>query len=237
MILAPGFRWTKAADHAVPIKGRRSSTQSALCSTRLLRSFGRRRPVDHDGVNVFIEPLFRRSTPLDQQMGVVGACSACALSLWQSRPPRVGKRHHVSLAGSARCRSRPGCRKGACSSAVSQIGLVGAGSRRSCPSRPHRQAIRLEQACDRMGTRFLDLVLNCSPSKGARGAEKTRSPFPQGQPRHPRVSAPSKFAPTRVAPARLASRRLAPLKRASVRFARMRLASRRLTDVRSALWR
>jgi hypothetical protein len=31
MILALGFRWTKEAEHAVRIKGRRSSTQSALC--------------------------------------------------------------------------------------------------------------------------------------------------------------------------------------------------------------
>jgi hypothetical protein len=77
----------------VRIKGRGSSTQRALCSTRLLRSLGRRNPVEDDGANLFIYPLFWRSTPLDQQMVVVGVFSAFSLGFWPTSAP--GRRENA----------------------------------------------------------------------------------------------------------------------------------------------
>ena len=79
MILALGFRRTKETHHAVRVKGRGSTTQRAFRKASLLPSFSRRNPVEYDGPHLFIEPLFRRSTPLDQQLIVVGAFSPLAL--------------------------------------------------------------------------------------------------------------------------------------------------------------
>ncbi len=49
MILTLRFRRANEADHAMRIKGRCSSAQGTFCQIGLLRSFGRRDPVQDDG--------------------------------------------------------------------------------------------------------------------------------------------------------------------------------------------
>src|SRR6266702_2657233 len=81
MVLSLGLGGTKEADYAVGIKGRSGPTERTFRQAGFLRPFCRWDSKQGDWTNFFVQTLFRRLTPLSEQMIVVGSLSPFSLGL------------------------------------------------------------------------------------------------------------------------------------------------------------
>ena len=84
VILSLRFSGPEEADYAMRIKSVSGSTQAPFRQAGFLRPFCWRNTEKGDGSDPFIQALFWRSTPLLEQMIVVGSLPAFSLSLWHT---------------------------------------------------------------------------------------------------------------------------------------------------------
>src|SRR5260370_23458635 len=89
VILSLRFGGPEEADYAMRIKGISGSTEAAFREAGFWRPLCWRDAKKGDGPDPFIQALLWRSTPLLEQMIVVGSLPAFSLGLWHTRNSKM----------------------------------------------------------------------------------------------------------------------------------------------------